>query len=153
MKRTAALIASAALALSAGVAAAPAAQADSSLRGVWSGIGSGLASNEGRQVQAQARIAFKKVKGNTVVANYQWRSCADHAKQCKKGDLSGGGWSDKERLLFITDGATLIGVEDEASWLGRVNADGSVTLIFSEMQNARPEITPLILAYQLTRVS
>ena len=153
MKRTAALIASAALAVSAGVAVAPAAQADGSLRGVWSGLGSGLASKDGRQVNAQARIAFKNVKGNTVVANYQWRSCADHAKQCAKGDLSGGGWSDKERILFITDGATLIGVEDEAQWLGRVNAEGSVTLIFSEMQNDRPQITPLIIAYQLTKVS
>lgn len=153
MKRTAALIASAALALSAGVAAAPAAQADSSLRGVWSGLGSGLASNDGREVNPQARIAFKKVKGNTVVANYQWRSCADHAKQCQKGDLSGGGWSAKERILFITDGTTLVGVEDEAQWLGRVNTDGSVTLIFSEMQNDRPQITPLIVAYQLTKVS
>lgn len=153
MKRIAALMASAALALSAGVAAAPAAQADGSLRGVWSGIGSGLASDEGRQLTSQARIAFKKVKGNTVVANYQWRNCEDHAKQCRKGDLSGGGWSDKERLLFVTDGATLIGVEDEATWLGRINADGSVTLIFSEMQNSRPEVTPLILAYQLTKVS
>ena len=116
-------------------------------------LGSGLASKDGRQVNAQARIAFKNVKGNTVVANYQWRSCADHAKQCAKGDLSGDGWSDKERILFITDGATLIGVEDEAQWLGRVNANGSVTLIFSEMQNDRPQITPLIIAYQLTKVS
>lgn len=153
MKRTAALIASAALALSAGVAAAPAAQADASLRGVWGGVGSGLASNEGRQVTSQARIAFKKVKGNTVVANYQWRSCADHAKKCAEGDLSGSGWSDKERILFITDGTTLVGVEDEADWMGRVNADGSVTLIFSETQNDRPAVTPLIIAYQLTKVS
>jgi len=88
-----------------------------------------------------------------VVANYQWRSCSDHAKKCAKGDLSGSGWSDKERVLFVTDGSNLIGVEDEAQWLGRMNADGSITLTFSEMQNARPEVSPLIIAYRLNKAS
>jgi len=34
-----------------------------------------------------------------------------------------------------------------------MNADGSITLTFSEMQNARPEVSPLIIAYRLNKAS
>lgn len=61
-------------------------------------------------------------------------------------------WSSPDDRL-VTDGSNLIGVEDEAQWLGRMIADGSITLTFSEMQNARPDVSPPIIAYRLNKVS
>ena len=156
MKRiiTGALAGAAAIALSVGLmpASASASHIDH-LRGVWAGTGTGFMSQDGVQVLGQARLVFKKAKGDDVRARFQWRACEGREKKCEKNDLSGKGWSEKDTVLFTVDGHTLYGVEDEAIWDGYLLADGDIRLIGREMQGGAPVTTPLIYDFHLTKVS
>jgi len=157
MKRTsvAALIAAGVAALGMSVAATPA-SADSPVRhltGEWVGEGLAVYGDSGTFMAEQGRIVLKKAQANTVVANYQWRKCEPRPKKCKRNDTSGGGWSSKDRALFVINGTTITGVEDEALWDGEILSDGSIRITFREMQNASPAITPMIGTYRMFKVS
>ncbi len=156
MKRiiTGALAGAAVIALSVGLmpATASAAHVDH-LRGVWAGVGTGFMSQDGVQVPAQARLVFKKAKGDDVRARFQWRACEGREKKCEKNDLSGKGWSDKDTVLFNVSGDMLYGVEDEAIWDGHLLPDGHIHLVGREMQGGAPVTTPLIYNFHFVKVS
>ena len=123
------------------------------LTGEWVGEGLAVYGNNGNFMGEQGRIVLKKAQANTVVANYQWRKCEPRPKKCQRKDPSGGGWSSKDRALFVINGSTITGVEDEALWDGEILSDGSILITFREMQNANPAITPMIGTYRMFKIS
>ena len=123
------------------------------LTGEWVGEGLAVYGNDGTFMAEQGRIVLKKAKANTVVANYQWRKCDPRPNKCKHNDPSGGGWSSKDRALFVINGSTITGVEDEAMWDGEILSDGSILITVREMQNANPAITPMIGTYRMFKIS
>ena len=146
----------AALGLSLISAPASAAPSDSPVRhltGEWVGEGLAVYGNDGDFMAEQGRIVLKKAQANTVVANYQWRKCEPRPKKCARNDPSGGGWSSKDRALFVIDGTVITGVEDEALWDGEILSDGSIRITFREMQNSSPAITPMIGTYRIFKIS
>ena len=156
MKRiiTAALAGAAAVALGGVLIPASASAAHiNHLRGVWVGTGTGYMSQDGVQVLAQGRLAFKKAKGDDVRALFQWRACEGREKKCANNDLSGKGWSAKDTVLFTVIDHTLYGVEDEAIWDGHLLADGDIRLVAREMQGGAPLTTPLVYQFHFTKAS
>lgn len=122
------------------------------LSGTWVGVGVGLGGSQGGSLKPQARFVLKDVHGADIRGTYQWRSCEPRPKKCKRNDLSGKGWSAKETVIFtIEEDMNVVGVEGDALWDGELASDGTLHLVLREMTNASPNISPLLIHFDLVK--